>query len=299
MKVLLTGATGFLGKYILRYLPEDRITLGRGTENNIQADLAKEIPELPEADLIIHNAGLAHKVPKTETEKEEFFRVNLEGTKNLLAGIDCLENKPRTFVFISSVAVYGIDFGSLISEKQKPNPQTPYAKSKWEAEKLLEEYCEKNGIGLIILRLPLVAGARKVPGNLGAMIKAIKKGYYVRISGLSVRKSMVLAEDVGKLIPSLYNKSGVFNLTDGVNPSLSELETYISGFFKKKVYSVNLSFIKFVCRFGDRVSTIPINSYRLEKLSSSLTFDDNKAIEELDWKPSPVIGNLDLENFES
>lgn len=299
MKVLLTGATGFLGQYIVHYLPEDLVTLGRGIENNIQADLAKEIPKLPEIDLIVHNAGLAHKVPKTEIEKEEFFRVNLEGTKNLLAGIDGLENKPHTIVFISSVAVYGMDFGDLISEKQKPNPQTPYGKSKWEAEQLLEKYCEKNGIGLSILRLPLVAGARQVPGNLGAMIKAIKKGYYVRITGLSIRKSMVLAEDVGKLIPGLYNKSGVFNLTDGVNPSLSDLESYISGYFKKKVYSVPLSLVKFACKLGNRISGFPINSYRLEKLSSSLTFDDTRAREVLGWKSSPVIGNLDLENFES
>jgi nucleoside-diphosphate-sugar epimerase len=299
MKVLLTGASGFLGQYIVKYLPQDRVTLGRGTENNIQADLAKEIPKLPEIDLIVHNAGLAHRVPKTDTEKEEFFQVNFEGTKNLLLAVDGLQYKPSTIVYISSVAVYGLDFGSLISENHKPNPQTPYAKSKWEAERLIDKYCKKNGIKLSILRLPLVAGAKQVPGNLGAMIKAIKKGYYFRIKGLNVHKSMVLADDVGKLIPSLYNKSGVFNLTDGVNPSLNELESYISGFFKKKVYTVPLSLIKFACKLGDRIRAFPINSYRLEKLSSSLTFDDTKAREVLGWKPSPVIGNLDLENFES
>lgn len=299
MKVLLTGATGFLGHYIESHLPEEVITLGRGIKNTIQADLAKEIPKLPEIDMIVHNAGLAHTVPKTEKEKEEFFRVNLGGTKNLITGIDRLTNKPHAIVFISSVAVYGKDFGSLISEKQKPNPQTPYAISKWEAEQLLEKYCEKNGIGLTILRLPLVAGARKVPGNFGAMIKAIKKGYYFRINGLSVRKSMVLAEDVGKLIPTLYNKSGVFNLTDGVNPSLGDLESYISGYYKKRIYTVPLSLVKFACAFGNRIRGFPIDSYKLEKLSSSLTFDDARAREVLDWKPSPVIGNLDLENFES
>lgn len=299
MKVLLTGATGFLGHYIQSHLPEEVITLGRGIKNTIQADLAKEIPKLPEIDMIVHNAGLAHTVPKTEKEKEEFFRVNLEGTKNLIKGIDRLTNKPHAIVFISSVAVYGKDFGNLISEKQKPDPQTPYAISKWEAEQLLEKYCEKNGIGLTILRLPLVAGARKVPGNFGAMIKAIKKGYYFRINGLSVRKSMVLAEDVGKLIPTLYNKSGVFNLTDGVNPSLFDLESYISGYYKKRIYTVPLSLVKFACELGNRIRAFPINSYKLEKLSSSLTFDDARAREVLGWKPSPVIGNLDLENFES
>lgn len=299
MKVLLTGATGFLGQYIARYLTEDLVTLGRGTDNHIQLDLSKEIPKLPELDLIVHNAGLAHIVPKTENQKEDFFKINVQGTQNLLRGVDLLKSKPQTIVFISTVAVYGVDSGHLVSEQQKPSPNTPYAKSKFEAEQLLTNYCELNDIHLCILRLPLVAGARQVPGNLGAMIKAIQKGYYVRISKLNVRKSMVLANDVGKLIPRLYNKSGVFNLTDGVHPTMRELETYISEYYKKKIYSVPLSIVKLAGKLGDKFSAFPINSYRVEKLSSSLTFDDKQARASLGWEPSPVIGNLDLENFES
>lgn len=299
MKVLLTGSTGFLGQYIVSYLPSDLVTLGRSNKNQIRIDLVKEIPKLPSIDLIVHNAGLAHIVPKTENQKEEFFRVNVQGTQNLLQGIDLMAQKPKAFVFISTVAVYGLDSGEDISEEQIANPQTPYAISKFEAEQLLTKYCELNYIRLCILRLPLVAGGKQPPGNLGAMIRAIKKGYYFGIAGLNVRKSIVLANDVGELIPRLYEKSGVFNLTDGVNPSIREIEIYISNYFQKRVYSVTFSFVKLAGKLGDRFTTFPINSYKVEKLSSSLTFDDRKAREALGWAPSPVIENLDLENFES
>jgi len=299
VKVLLTGAGGFLGQYLLPHLPKDTITLGRGKENQIHADLSKEIPTLPQVDFVIHNAGLAHRVPKTEKEREIFFEVNVKGTENLLLGLDALPTKPQSIVFISTVAVYGLDHGFLISEDQIPKPTTPYGQSKWMAENLLNSYAEKNQINLIILRLPLVAGARKVPGNLGAMIKMIRRGIYIRIQGSNPQRSMVLAEDVGKLIPNLFNKTGTFNLTDGIHPSLMELEDYIAGYFEKKVYSLPFSWIEILGKIGDLLKFLPVNSYRVKKLTSSLTFDDSKARKCLNWNPLPVVGNLDLEKIES
>lgn len=298
MKVVLTGASGFLGQYILPFLPENVLTLGRGHENDIQVDLSYDIPKLSDCDFLIHNAGLAHRVPKTKEEEDLFFKVNVKGTENLLLGIDALKSKPQSIVLISTVAVYGLDQGQLISEEQIPNPITPYGKSKLEAEKLLSDYANKNNIRLTILRLPLVAGSKNAPGNLGAMISAIKRGYYFRVKGLNSKKSMVLAEDVGRLIPTLFNNSGVFNLTDGIHPSLMDLESYIAEFHKRKIHSLPLQWVKLAGKIGDRISAFPINSYRLEKLTFSLTFDDRKARHELLWNPLPVIGNLDLENIE-
>ena len=293
MRVLLTGASGFLGSHLGKYLGPDLITLGRGLNNGIVVDLSIQAPILPEVDFIVHNAGLAHKVPKNPKEEKKFFDTNVIGTSNLLKGIDRLANKPHTFVFISSVAVYGLDFGELISEDQITKPQTAYGKSKLEAEKLLQEYCAREQINLTILRLPLVVG-RNLPGNLGAMVNSIRRGFYFKIKGLEICKSMVLADDVGKLIPKLSESSGIYNLTDGIHPTLAQLELELSNYFNKPIYQIPILPVKLAAKFGDIFSSFPINSYRLNKLSQSLTFDDRKARKELDWAPSSVLENLTL-----
>lgn len=294
MKTLLTGANGFLGYYLKKQFHKELFTLGRGSSNSIPCSLDKEIPTLPPVDLVVHNAGWAHRIPKNPEEESKFYQVNLFGTKNLLTGLENSGVLPRTIVFISTVAVYGLEKGTGISEETEPRPETPYAKSKLEAELLLQGWATSKGVNLIILRLPLVAGAKNTPGNLGAMIRGIKKGYYFRIGAGNAKKSMVLASDVASLVPTLISKNGVFNLTDGDHPTIAELENYLGSFYGKKIKTIPGWLLRIAVYLGDRFSILPINSYRLAKLSDSLTFDDAKARNELGWNPRPVIGNLDL-----
>ena len=294
MRVLLTGASGFLGNYIQKEFASQVITLGKSSSNEISCDLSEEVPKLPTLDLVIHNAGLAHQIPKNPEEESQFFKVNLFGTQNLLKGLSASAYPPKTLVFISTVAVYGVDQGELISEMEIPNPQTPYAKSKYEAELLLQKWAREKKVNLIILRLPLVAGGQKTPGNLGAIIRAIRKGYYFRIGLGESRKSMVLAQDVAIQLTKIQDQKGVFNLTDGMHPSVAQLDAYISEHFGRKVRSLPLNLLKKLARIGDRFSVFPLNTYRLNKLNQSLTFDDSKARRELGWNSRPVVGHLDL-----
>ena len=157
MNFLVTGYSGFLGKQILSELGNNVFTLGRNENSDFVCDLSKQIPQIDvNVSRIIHVAGLAHKVPKTLLEKEEFFRVNLNGTLNLLKG---LEGKHvEQFVLISSVSFFEIE------------PRSPYAQSKREAERAVLDWCEKNNTNALILRLPLIWG-ENAPGNLGAMEK--------------------------------------------------------------------------------------------------------------------------------
>ena len=294
MRTLLTGASGFLGTYIQKSFSEGLVTLGRGPENHIQNDLSLEVPTLPQVDLVIHSAGLAHRIPKNPEEERRFYQVNLFGTQNLIMGLERCEYPPKTIVFISTVAVYGIEEGELISELVTPKPVTPYGKSKHEAELLLQNWARSKKVNLLILRLPLIAGGANPPGNLGAMIHAIKRGYYFRVGkGLS-KKSMVLASDIANLIPHISDFTGTFNLTDGQHPSLRELDSYISKKFERKVRSLPMGLLNFIGKIGDFLPFFPINSYRLSKLNSSLTFDDSKARKTLSWNPQSVVGNLDL-----
>ncbi|WP_026956903.1 NAD-dependent epimerase/dehydratase family protein [Algoriphagus vanfongensis] len=294
MKILLTGAGGFLGSYLQKELIGELSTLGRRSSSSIICSLDKEVPVLSEYDLIVHNAGWAHRIPKSPEQEKRFFEVNFVGTQNLVTGIDNSGKYPQAMVFISTVAVYGVDTGELIAESCEPNPKTPYAKSKYKAEQLLQDWASQHGVNLSILRLPLIAGGNQTPGNLGAMIKAIQRGYYFRIGKGSAKKSLVLAEDVACLIPTLINTTGIFNLTDGVNPSLAELEEYLGSFYGKRVRSIAPWILRVATWFGDLIPGFPINSYRMGKLGDSLTFDDAKARRELSWDPRPVIGNLDL-----
>ena len=268
--------------------------MGKSAANTISCNLAEEIPALPALDLVIHNAGLAHRIPKTPEEERDFFQVNLGGTQNLLQGLEHSNHLPNTFIFISTVAVYGLEKGEMIAESQLPNPHTPYGKSKYEAELLLKVWCEKKQVNLVVLRLPLVAGGQRTPGNLGAMIRAIQKGYYFRVGKGNGRKSMVLASDIAQLISTLNGKSGIYNLTDGVHPSIMELDEYLAGSQGKKVRTLPFGILKTVAKIGDWVSFFPLNTYRINKLSESLTFDDSKARMELGWDPKPVVGNIDL-----
>lgn len=290
--ILLTGASGFLGKVLYQKIDHSITTLGRTQllGSHISNDL-QSIFTLPYFHTVIHNAGKAHMVPKTEEEKEDFYKVNFHGTENLLKSLT--PNPPKQFIFISTIAVYGLESGTLISENRTPNPNTPYGESKWLAEKAVKEWAEKNSVNYHILRLPLVVGSNP-PGNLGAIKKAIQKRYYFKIKNNKAQKSMVLADDIAKLIINLpLDKSGIYNLTDGIHPAFNEVEASIEHRVASKSFTMPLSIIKFIAIIGDFFSKLnfpaPLNSPKLKKMTSTLTFDDSKARRELKWNPNPVL----------
>jgi nucleoside-diphosphate-sugar epimerase len=294
--ILLTGANGFLGKIIFEYSNEKIYTLGRSSNLDLSIDLSKDIPIFPKVDLVIHSAGKAHSVPKTDAEKKEFYDVNVLGTLNLLKGLE-KSGLPEKFVFISSVSVYGQEIGNNISEEHSLLAKDPYGLSKIEAEQLVEKWCDKNQVICTILRLPLLVG-KKPPGNLGAMIKAIKKGYYFNIGGGVAKKSMVLAKDVASFISIVAPVGGIYNLTDGYHPSFGELSLAISK-NKKEQFSLPIYGAKFIGIMGDFLGNkAPINSLKVKKITSDLTFDDSKAREVLNWKPQSILEYLKKENLD-
>jgi nucleoside-diphosphate-sugar epimerase len=292
MKVLLTGASGFLGRVIQQNLAaadHEIISLSRHS-SLINCDLSYTVPVLPEVDLIIHLAGKAHSVPKTEVHKQEFFETNVNGTINLLKGLERNTVLPKSFVFISSVAVYGRETGTEISENAPLLAIDAYGKSKIVAEQLIQEWCLKNNVVCTILRLPLVAGPNP-PGNLHAMISGLKKGYYVNINSGKARKSIVLAEDVARIIPKAAPIGGIYNLTDGYHPSFYEISLLIAKQLgENKPGNIPDWMAILFARIGDIIGPkAPINSSKLQKITSELTFDDSSARKELGWKPRPVL----------
>ena len=293
-KLLFTGGTGFLGKNVMPLLTQqyEVTTCGITPDDMLKANLAKEVPELPERyDVVLHAAGKAHVVPKTDAEKQAFYDVNYVGTIHLC---DALERVgvPKALIFISTVAVYGCEFGDMITEEHPLEGTTPYADSKIKAEKYLASWCKNHGVVLSILRPSLLAG-RKAPGNLGAMVDGIKKGYYMNIAGGKVVKSILMAEDIARLLPLLEEKGGIYNVCDTRQPSFGEIsESVARQLGKHKPMSIPYWLARCMARVGDMLGgKAPINSYKLEKMTKSLTFCNEKARRELGWEPLDVLSN--------
>ena len=298
MTLLFTGASGFLGNNIIHLLngTYNIISVGLSPQDTYLVDIATDIPTFTDAfDVVFHAAGKAHSVPKTEAEKRLFFDVNLQGTKNLCTALE-RSGIPKAFIFISTVAVYGCDSGENITEEHPLNGTTPYALSKIKAEKYLEGWCAMHNVKLSILRPSLIAGPNP-PGNLGAMIRGIRNGKYLSIAGGKARKSVLMVQDIANFLPMLIEKGGIYNVCDSYQPSFRELEMVIcKQLNKKRPISIPYWLAKSMAVIGDCLGEkAPINSLKLRKITSSLTFSNEKAVRELKWKPMNVLETFLIE----
>lgn len=243
MRVLVTGATGFIGREITSLLVEsgfELIAMGGASaaagqtlfgkcENLtfITADISDKndllkLGRLGKIDALIHSAGLAHQFG--ETKREAFESVNVEGSRNIVNLALTLEAKH--FILIGSTAVYGAApvEKRLKAEKQSPpvtteesetNPLNDYAESKLEGERVCIELCEKNNLPLTIFRLAPVIGEANV-GNVARLIEAIDKKKFIRIGDGSNLKSLIYKRDVALACLCLLNnkigRTEIFNL---------------------------------------------------------------------------------------
>lgn len=295
--MLFTGASGFLGNNIRPVLDKEYAvqTLGLTDEDDVKIDLAREIPSLPQHyDVVLHAAGKAHEVPLTPEEGKVFFDVNYQGTVHLCAALEKV-GPPQSLVFISTIAVYGCDSGENITEEHPLEGTSPYARSKMMAEEYLTDWCSKHGVVLAILRPSLLAG-HNAPGNLGSMVSGIRKGFYLNIDGGKVKRSLLMAEDIARLLPRLEEKGGVYNVSDGYHPTFCELSASIARQLgKHKPVSIPYRVAWCMAKAGDLLGNkAPINSYKLDKMTQSLTFSNEKAKRELNWEPMNVLENYKI-----
>jgi len=293
MLILLTGSFGFLGRHIADYflkLNNTILSLGLEKENEVICDLSVNIPLIKnEVEIVIHSAGKAHSDPITEKEKQTYFDINFNGTKNLCLSLE-KSTIPKAFIFISTTSVYGVSKGENVDEGFPLMGTSAYALSKIKAEEYLTNWCQKNSVKLGILRPSLIAGKNPI-GTLGAMINGIKNGMYYRIGNGSTRKSLIMATDVARAIPKLIEIGGVYNLCDSYHPSFAELDNLISkqlGLRQPK--SIPYWVAKGLALVGDiKGPHFPINSDKLEKIVNTLTFSNEKARRELNWEPLDVL----------
>lgn len=306
---LVTGGSGFLGGYIVSALRGNGwrvVSVARRPQprasSNIIADLEVGPVQLSEPpDLVVHCAGLAHGADLTGRRAARFMGVNVLGTAHLL---DSLKKRrsgpPYRLVLISSVAVYGLDAGEVVTEQQPLLASDPYGVSRVHAEREVRAWSAGSGVPVLILRLPLVVGL-DAPGNLGALVRGIRRGRFVNIAGGVARRSMVLASDVARFIVTAaeMDVSGTFHLTDGVHPSYHELSHAVARQLGvRPPYRLPYAAARGLAWTGDLFGLaarrgMPFNSDRFRKMTSTLTFSDVRARSAVPtWSPTGVLDAL-------
>lgn len=297
-KLLLTGGSGFLGcnvcsMIIKRY----EVTLcGITDKDDIKVNLANDVPVFKEKyDIVLHAAGKAHVIPRTPADEQAFYYVNYQGTVNLCKGLEKV-GVPKSLIFISTVAVYGCEEGEMITEEHPLEGSTPYAKSKIMAEEFLQKWCKDNNVILTILRPSLLAGIN-APGNLGAMVNGLRKGFYFNIAGGKVKKSIFMAEDIANLIPIVSDKGGIYNVCDTYQPTFGEIASSVAkqlGVSAPKSIPYALAWC--MAMIGNMLgSKAPINSSKLRKITHSLTFSNEKIRKTFNWEPMDVLTHYHIE----
>lgn len=134
------------------------------------------------------------------------------------------------------------------------------------------------------------------PGNLKAMINGIKKGYYVNIAGGYTRKSLMMIYDIAHLVPKIENVGGTYNVCDNNHPSYRELGICISKQLGKSHNPLSIPYWMAWCmaKIGDWFGVLPIDSHRLEQLTKSNTYSNEKAKKALGWEPLDVLENFKI-----
>jgi nucleoside-diphosphate-sugar epimerase len=240
MKVLVTGANGFVGREVLQRL---NVISGLQTVGSVRCAAwltgitVVEVGALSAqtdwslalagADAVVHLAARVHVMHDTEIDPLTAFRaVNVDGTLNLArqaaaAGV-------KRFIFISSVKVNGESSspGRAFTEADAPNSQDAYGKSKHKAEQGLRKLSADTGMEVVIIRPPLVYGPG-VKANFAALMHAVQRGWPLPLGAVNNQRSLVALDNLVDFIvtcithPQAANQT--FLVSDGQDLSTTEL----------------------------------------------------------------------------
>ena len=194
MTALITGATGFIGRRLLR--SGDRALARDGTmiPGAVCGDLldsASLAPACEGIETVFHCAGYAHAFASSDPEAH--WRINFEGTCNLLTA--ACEAGVKRFVFLSSVKAMAEPGDACVDEDWPGEPVTPYGKAKRAAEDAVLEAGVRYGMHVVNLRLAMVYG-RGGRGNLERMARGIRAGWFPPLPETGNRRSLVHVDDV-------------------------------------------------------------------------------------------------------
>jgi len=270
-KILLTGASGFIGKNYLSashyQTKTETVSLQRTEIANIDFDHIQSI---------VHLAGIAHRMDQPEGQIYYDVNTNLTTTiaqRAKFAGV-------KQFIFVSTIKVFGDKEGFDIHyDTSSPcEPDDDYGKSKWQAEQQLQEL-QDDTFSVAIIRPSLVYGAG-VKGNLEKLMNLAQKGYKLPFGSIQNERSMVYVGNLIALIDTIIEKqaSGVFIAGDAQALSTSQLIQNIQIAFGQNnhLFSLPMPLRKIIKSFKPEL---------YKRLFCSLVVDNTTTNKQLDFQP--------------
>lgn len=295
-KILITGATGFVGSHLLQMaLTQNRTIVCPVRSGNSSSDLKTPIigsidrntdwhAHLSDVRTVIHCAARVHVMNDTVADPLAAFReVNLYGTLRLAeqaaaAGVN-------QFIYLSSVKVNGemTEPGQAFTENDKPQASDPYGISKQEAEAALMELGQRTGMAITIIRPPLVYG-KGVAANFLSLLIWVKRQIPLPLASIHNQRSFVFVKNLTDFIlhcvqnPQAYNQ--VFLISDGEDLSTTELLREAA-----KALEVPSRLLPFPAGLINFAANLIGKKNIADRLCQSLRVDSSKARQRMQWTP--------------
>jgi UDP-glucose 4-epimerase len=308
MRILVTGAAGFLGKHLVKELygaGHVVRALVRELSNTISfpADVEVVVGDLRDARAmraattgcagVVHLAGKAHVLDEMQSDAPDYNGINVVGTQNVLEG--AVASGVSRLVFASTVKVFGETTVGCVDESQPPLPETPYAQSKWTAEQLVMDYARKAGFTAVSLRLPMIYGPTQ-KGNLFRMIAAIDQGRFPTLPHVKNFRSMLhVGNFVYATMLALQHariEQPAYVVTDEKPYAISTIYDLLRTGLGKAIpkWRVSLWMLKLGAACGDIIQTVtgrsvPVSSLILEKLIGSAWYSAEAITRDLGYCP--------------
>lgn len=309
MNILITGATGFVGRRLIEILSSQTqasLVAAIRSKKNTFSNKIKTVTiddlgpnnswndALDNIDVIIHTAARVHVMNNDLKDPLlEFRKVNVEGTLNLAR--QAAKTGVKRFVFLSSIKVNGesTTLNRPFTETDLPAPVDPYGISKFETEVGLFKLAEETGMEVVCIRPTLVYGAG-VKANFFNMMKWLYRGVPLPFGLIHNKRSLVALDNLVDFIvtctehPLAANQ--VFLVSDGEDLSTSDLLRRVAKALDRKSYllSINQKLLELLLSLFGKKNIA-------QRLCGSLQVDISKAKKVLSWTP-PVSVNEGLKS---